>query len=140
MTAFRASEVPWASHGDALSLVRRAVFVEEQAIDPDEEWDGEDPHCRHFLAEDVQGRPIGTARLMPSGQIGRMAVLARWRGHGVGARLLALAVGAGGDMGVQPIFLHAQADAVGFYEGAGFQAFGDRFFEAGIEHQAMALP
>ena len=139
MTAYRASEVSWERQGNALSEVRRTVFVEEQEIDPEEEWDGEDPRCRHFLAVDEGGRPIGTARLMPSGQIGRMAVLEPWRGRGVGARLLALAVSAARDTGLS-VFLHAQADAVGFYERAGFRVRGDPFSEAGIEHRMMTLP
>jgi len=136
---FTAKEVSWSAEGDALSSVRHAVFVEEQEIDPDEEWDGEDPGSRHFLARDEGGRPIGTARLMPSGQIGRMAVLAEWRGHGVGARLLALAVEAARQGAMERIFLHAQAQVVEFYERAGFEAFGEPFFEAGIEHRMMAL-
>lgn len=139
MTNYQASEVSWESYRDALSHVRRTVFVEEQEIDPDEEWDGEDPHCRHFLAIDDGGRPIGTARLMPSGQIGRMAVLEPWRGRGVGARLLALAVDAALEAGLT-VFLHAQAEAVGFYERAGFRLHGEPFSEAGIEHRMMGLP
>ena len=77
---------------------------------------------------------------MPSGQIGRMAVRAEWRGRGVGARLLALAVHAAQDAGLHRIFLHAQAEAIGFYERAGFQASGEPFWEAGIEHRTMTLP
>ncbi len=136
----RVFEVPWATCANALASVRRAVFVEEQGIAEDEEWDGEDPRCRHFLAESEDGTPIGTARLLPTGQIGRMAVLPAWRRHGVGARLLALAVEAARDAGVEHIFLHAQADAVAFYERAGFEAVGRPFLEAGILHREMTLP
>jgi len=94
MSGVRIREVDWASHEQALSSLRRTVFVEEQGVAEDEEWDGADSDCRHFLADDGAGRPIGTARLMPSGQVGRMAVLVQWRGQGVGARLLRLAVDA----------------------------------------------
>ena len=136
----RVREVAWNSHQQALSSLRRTVFVEEQGVAEAEEWDGADPDCRHFLAEDTDGCPIGTARLMPSGQIGRMAVLEAWRGRGIGARLLKLAVDAARDANYQTIFLHAQSHAVGFYERAGFQIIGAPFLEAGIEHREMTLP
>ena len=140
MSAIQAREVDWDSHEQALSSLRRTVFVEEQGVAEDEEWDGADPDCRHFLADDHDGRPIGTARLMPSGQIGRMAVLAEWRGQGIGARLLRLAVDAARASNYPSIFLHAQSHAVGFYERAGFKVTGKPFMEAGIEHREMTLP
>lgn len=140
MTSIRVREVAWDTHQQALSSLRRTVFVEEQGVAEDEEWDGADPECRHFLAEDTDGGAIGTARLMPSGQIGRMAVLQSWRGRGIGARLLKLAVDAARDANYPTIFLHAQSHAVGFYERAGFEAIGAPFFEAGIEHREMSLP
>ncbi len=121
-------------------MLRRTVFVEEQGVAEDEEWDGADAECRHFLAVDGDGRPIGTARLMPSGQVGRMAVLADWRGRRVGARLLELAVDAARTAKCPSIFLHAQSHAVGFYERAGFKVTGKPFMEAGIEHVEMTLP
>ena len=139
MTDFSAREVTWASHGPSLTEIRRVVFVEEQDVPEHEEWDGEDPNCRHFLAEDGHGRPIGTARLMPSGQIGRMAVLIAWRGRGVGARLLKLAVSAAQSDYYDRVYLHAQTQAIGFYERAGFEATDPPFLEAGIEHRAMVL-
>ena len=140
MNAFHAREVSWDRHGHALTSVRRTVFVVEQGVDELEEWDGHDPASRHFLAEDAKGRPIGTARLMPSGQIGRMAVLREWRGRGIGAHLLELAVDAARRADYDVVFLHAQSHAVGFYERAGFELTGETFIEAGIEHRAMALP
>ena len=140
MSAFHAREVSWVQHGDALTSVRRTVFVVEQGVDESAEWDGLDPDCRHFLAEDGQGCPIGTARLMPRGQIGRMAVLKAWRGRGIGASLLELAVDAARRGNYEVVFLHAQSHAVGFYERAGFELTGEAFMEAGIEHRAMALP
>ena len=131
-------EVGWADAAEALSSVRIAVFVREQGIGREEELDGEDADCRHFLAEDEQGRPIGTARLLASGQIGRMAVLPAWRRHGVGAQLLAHAVAAAAEDD-RAVFLHAQADAVPFYERCGFKAVGEPFEDAGIPHRNMVL-
>ena len=139
MSAVRTREVDWDTYETALSSLRRTVFVEEQGVAEDEEWDGADPDCRHFLAEDADGRPIGTARLMPSGQIGRMAVLVEWRGQGIGARLLKLALDSARASDYPSIFLHAQSHAVGFYERAGFKVTGSAFMEAGIEHREMIL-
>ena len=129
-------EVPWATHADALMRVRRAVFIEEQGVSEREELDGEDASSQHFLATDGQGRPIGTARLMPSGQVGRMAVLPAWRRRQVGASLLGLAMEAAKRQGLA-VFLHAQVSAQGFYERNGFVASGEVFLEADIEHLRM---
>ena len=139
MKGVHTREVSWHSHQRALSSLRRTVFVEEQGVAEDQEWDGADPDCRHFLAEDADGRPVGTARLMPSGQIGRMAVLVDWRKRGIGARLLGLAVAAARAADYRVIFLHAQSHAVGFYERAGFRVTGPPFTEAGILHREMTL-
>ena len=129
-------EVPWATHADALMRVRRAVFIAEQGVSEREELDGEDASSQHFLATDGQGRPIGTARLMPSGQVGRMAVLPAWRRRQVGASLLGLAMEAAKRQGLA-VFLHAQVSAQGFYERNGFVASGEVFLEANIEHLRM---
>ena len=129
-------EVPWATHADALMRVRRAVFIEEQGVSEREEIDGEDASSQHFLATDGQGRPIGTARLMRSGQVGRMAVLPAWRRRQVGASLLGLAMEAAKRQGLA-VFLHAQVSAQGFYERNGFVASGEVFLEANIEHLRM---
>ena len=135
----RVYEVAWRTHGDALKALRRTVFVEEQGVPEAEEWDGQDEASRHFIAEDDTGTAVGTARLMPSGQIGRMAVLKPLRGKGIGARLLAAAVDAARQGGSERIFLHAQTQAAGFYERAGFRGAGETFMEAGIEHRPMEL-
>lgn len=135
----RVYEVAWPTHGPTLKAVRRAVFVDEQGVPEAEEWDGQDGASRHFIAEDASGTPVGTARLMPSGQIGRMAVLKHLRGKGIGARLLDAAVDAASEGGYERIFLHAQTHAAGFYERAGFRASGEPFMEAGIEHRHMEL-
>ena len=134
----RLSEVPWETHAPALMAVRRTVFIEEQGVPEAEELDGEDAAAKHFLAEDEHGKPIGTARLLASGQIGRMAVLPEWRGRDIGAGLLARAVEAARRDGLD-VFLHAQVHALGFYERNGFKASGDVFLEADIEHRRMTL-
>jgi predicted GNAT family N-acyltransferase len=95
--------------------------------------------CRHILASDSAGKAIGTGRIDAHGKIGRMAVLPTWRQHGVGRAILLKALELAREQGLKRVYLHAQVSALGFYARAGFTAIGDRFYEAGIEHQAMDL-
>src|SRR3990167_9431245 len=71
-----------------LSSIREPVFVVEQEVPLEEEWDELDPKCQHVIARDSEHKPIGTGRLTPEHKIGRMAVLREWRGKGVGEALL----------------------------------------------------
>jgi predicted GNAT family N-acyltransferase len=131
--------VDW-SHGAAgLAAVRHAVFVVEQGVPHDLEWDGLDPDCVHALALDPLGQPIGSGRLAPGGRIGRMAVLAAWRGRGVGMRLLDALIGEARRRGLASVHLHAQVHAMPFYARSGFVAHGPEFDEAGIPHREMQL-
>ncbi|RCK79380.1 MAG: GNAT family acetyltransferase YjcF [Candidatus Ozemobacter sibiricus] len=139
MDQCRIEEVRWATHAAALSAVRFAVFVEEQQVPRELELDGLDPTARHVLACDAAGRPIGTARLLPDGQIGRVAVLPAWRGQGLGRALMAAVLAIARAAGHVEVFLHAQEQVIPFYTRLGFQAEGDRFFEAGIPHRLMRL-
>ncbi len=129
----------WSRHREQLRAVRERVFIEEQKVPRELEWDGEDEVSRHFLALDDSGRAVGCARLLPSGQIGRMAVLPEHRGRGLGARLLRAAVEDAERQGMRKVFLHAQIHAAGFYLKAGFLPVGGEFMEAGIPHQSMEL-
>jgi len=122
-----------------LRAVREPVFVEEQKVPLDMEWDELDPKCRHVIARDDQHKPIGTGRLTPEHKIGRMAVLKEWRGRGVGAALLLALVEQARELGLPEVSLHAQVDAIPFYEKFGFERYGERFEEAGIQHQSMRL-
>jgi predicted GNAT family N-acyltransferase len=91
------------------------------------------------LALDTGGHPIGCGRLLPDGHVGRLAVLAPWRGRGVGAALLARLVALAGETGHTRVVLNAQTHALPFYARAGFTPYGPVFEEAGIPHQAMEL-
>ena len=122
-----------------LRSVREPVFVQEQNVPLELEWDELDPKCTHVIARDDAHRPIGTGRLTPEHKIGRMAVLKEWRGRGVGEALLRALLEQARDQGLPEVVLHAQVDAIGFYEKFGFQPEGARFVEAGIEHQTMRL-
>ena len=129
----------WPDDELAIRRIREAVFVREQSVPFELEWDGKDPECVQLLAYSPGGEAIGTARMSPSGHIGRMAVLADWRKNGVGSALLTKLLSIARDKGLAEVYLNAQTDAVPFYRHHDFQAEGDVFLEAGIPHQRMGL-
>jgi len=122
-----------------LRAVREPVFVIEQNVPIEEEWDAMDPVCHHVIARDINNAPIGTGRLTPEHKIGRMAVLKQWRGKEVGAALLQALIDKARELGLQEVSLNSQVSAIGFYEKFGFVSFGDEFEEAGIMHRKMKL-
>lgn len=136
---FRVRAADWTADGPDLCRLRESVFVVEQGVPLELEYDGLDPTCEHVLAMSPAGRVIGTGRLLPDGRIGRMAVAADWRGHGVGRALLRHLIRRARERGMDAVELHAQCTAVDFYRAAGFQAFGPVFDDAGIPHQRMRL-
>jgi predicted GNAT family N-acyltransferase len=117
--------------------LRDAVFVQEQGVARELEWDGEDARCIHVLARNDSGIPIGTGRMRSDGKIGRLAVLANWRRHGIGGELLELLVSKAYECKLRSVYLHAQSHAVSFYEKYGFRKEGAEFIEAGISHVKM---
>ncbi len=132
--------VTWQASKEPLHAIRSTVFIQEQGVPQDLEWDGEDARAIHALARDAQGLAIGTARLLLHGDlahIGRMAVLKPWRGRGVGSALLACLLAEAQRRGAISAFLNAQTDAVPFYTRAGFTREGAEFFDAGIPHYRM---
>jgi predicted GNAT family N-acyltransferase len=137
MPDFGIKPTDWTHEQVRLSRVRRAVFIDEQGVPEAMEWDADDAGAVHFIALDEAGQPIGCARLLPDGHIGRMAVLPAWRGRGVGSALLAAALSAAQARGHAMLRLSAQTHAAGFYARAGFVAVGEEYEEAGIPHVAM---
>ena len=129
----------WVRDGDALRLVRTLVFVEEQSVPSELEWDDDDTRAIHLLAEDDASQPIGTARLLDTGQIGRMAVLPEWRDRKVGSALLHDALDIARTSNYPVAFLNAQVSALPFYQRMGFEPVGEQFDEAGIPHRRMIL-
>lgn len=136
---FNVRDADYVSDINALRLIRDSVFVQEQKVPLELEWDAKDPECHHVLALDFEQNPIGTGRLTPEQTIGRMAVLPCWRGHGVGDALLQCLIAKAQALGWPSVSLHAQVSAIGFYLKHGFQAYGPEYQEAGIAHQSMAL-
>ena len=119
--------------------IRRIVFVEEQGVSREEEFDDLDATCVHFLAR-RDGEAVGTARLHPQSDVGkaqRVAVLARARRGGVGAELMLAIETEAHRLGLSQVVLHAQTSAIPFYESIGYRAEGEEFVEADIPHRFM---
>ena len=131
-------EADWARDKAALALIRRRVFIEEQQVPEELEWDGEDETARHWLAL-IDDAAVGTARLRVGGHIGRMAVLVEQRQRGIGSMLLRAAMTAARAQGLAEVHLHAQVHALEFYARHGFVAAGQEFMDAGIPHREMRL-
>ena len=134
---FSVRHAAWEKENAALRRIRTAVFVMEQRVPEDEEWDGLDVACLHALALDDAGTPIGTGRLAPDGKIGRIAVLKEWRGTGVGAAILESLMTAARTCGMHECHMHAQSHALAFYVRHGFESQGEEFLEAGMPHRRM---
>lgn len=138
-SGFSVEPIGFADGLDALRHVRDAVFVQEQGVPVEIERDALDPLCRHVIARDAQGHPIGTGRLTPDRRIGRMAVLNEWRNRGVGEGLLKALLAQARELHWPEVTLHAQVRAQAFYARQGFLPYGERFVEAGLDHQSMRL-
>ncbi|MFZ6044807.1 GNAT family N-acetyltransferase [Pseudomonas sp. CR3202] len=126
----------WQKDNADLRRIRETVFIAEQSVAPELEWDTEDADAVHFLAFE-RDYAIGTARLLPDGHIGRVSVLKDWRGLKVGDRLLQAAIAEAERRGLKRQMLSAQVHATAFYERHGFKVVSSEFLEAGIPHVDM---
>ena len=131
----------WRRLGVDAARIRAEVFVDEQNIPADMEWDAADATAVHAVAWNRLGQPLATGRLLKPqagvARIGRMAVLQPVRGCGVGQSVLHALLEAAAARGDRQVLLHAQRDAENFYRRQGFRARGDAFDEAGIPHIEM---
>lgn len=120
-------------------LIRELVFISEQNIPEQDEWDDQDAISQHFVVYD-QNQPIATARLLANNSVGRVAVLKAYRGQGIG-RLIMLEIIAYAQAQKRPsLQLSSQVHAVSFYEKLGFSIQGDEYDECGIPHIEMVMP
>jgi predicted GNAT family N-acyltransferase len=120
----------------AAEEIRLRVFVDEQGVPPELELDEHDAVADHFLAR-VDGRPVGTARMLRRdgcGVLGRLAVLPETRGTGLGAALVRAVEQRAREQGLRSVELHAQTAVRAFYERLGYEAYGEEDIEAGIPH------
>ncbi|WP_225798679.1 GNAT family N-acetyltransferase [Streptomyces sp. NK15101] len=135
---------------EACFAVRREVFVEEQGVPRELEYDAYDATAVHVLAVREDGLPLGTGRLLHGadavgktgadasvGSLGRLAVAKAARGLGVGAALVRAVEDVARERGLSAVDLHAQTHALGFYERLGYVAYGPEFPDAGMPHRAM---
>ena len=127
----------WQLLGLQARRIRNEVFIEEQRVPVELEWDDMDEKSLHALACDAGGDAVGTARLLPDGHIGRMAVRKNWRGQGIGRELLLAMMRAAQQRGDAQVLLNAQIQAVPFYAKFGFVPEGAEFMDAGIPHVCM---
>jgi YbgC/YbaW family acyl-CoA thioester hydrolase len=140
---------PWSELRELASTLRTQVFVDEQNVPAELEWDEEDAGALHAVVINRLGMPVATARLLKSesagglshigrrGRIGRMAVTRVLRGGGLGRQVLQALMQEARNRGDHEIELHAQCSAEGFYASAGFVSEGAVFEEAGIAHRIM---
>ena len=136
MNSIRVRKADWHKNNADIRRIREAVFVAEQSIPPELEWDAEDASAQHFLAYEGDF-PIGTVRLLPDGEIGRLSVLKDWRGLNVGDALLNAAIEQAEQRDLKQQKLSAQVYATAFYERFGFTVVSDEFLEAGLAHVDM---
>lgn len=135
---YRVYRAIWPEHEPAIRFIRHQVFVLEQRVPPELEWDGSDALCRHVLVENHAHRPLATGRLDPHGKIGRMAVLEEARRSGAGSLVLKALLEWALELSYESCTLHAQTHALPFYHRHGFEEEGFLFYEAGIPHLKMS--
>ena len=133
----------WTTLQGAASHVRTEVFVQEQGISREEEWDQMDAFSTHAVVTNFLDMPVATGRLLPAedgvSKIGRMAVIRPVRGANLGAQVLRALVDIARERGDARVVLHAQRSAEGFYQRMGFTVEGEPFDEVGIPHVIMGL-
>ena len=132
------SQVTWRESEAQLRKIRTPVFIEEQNVAPDFEWDEVDATAVHLLAT-LDGEAIACLRIIEYQKIGRMAVLKAWRGKGVGHAILVEAIKICKKHGSKYIKLSAQTHAKGFYQQAGFKVVSDEYCDVDIPHVDMQL-
>ena len=141
---FTVSLVCWHDGEPLLRAVREAVFMREQNVPAELEWDGLDESSRHVLAVSAKGDAIGCGRIVPPGgqdpaRIGRLAVLSEWRGKRVGTALLEALLDYAQSKHYPQVMVSAQVQALHFYRRFGFEASGEEYLDAGIPHISMYL-
>ncbi len=139
MTAMRIVTGDWDRLREDAQALRTEVFVIEQNVPIELEWDEDDSVSLHAVAYDAHGQPVGTGRLLPDGHIGRMAVVQSLRGRGIGRQVLLALIAEARDHGHQELLLHAQTHAIAFYQREGFVCEGEEFIEADMPHRRMRL-
>jgi predicted GNAT family N-acyltransferase len=133
----------WSLMQQAAQRVRTHVFIDEQGIAPEDEWDADDATALHAVLFDIHGTPLGNARLLQPtenvAKVGRMAVMREVRSQGFGARQIQELLLEARRRGNKEVRLNAQQSAEVFYAAQGFTVVGEPFDEVGIAHVEMRL-
>jgi predicted GNAT family N-acyltransferase len=133
--------VKWIDEYELLTMIREKVFIEEQEVTSQLEWDGMDKDAIHFLAfKDKKGVGCARAFVMQNRmQLGRMAVLREYRGEGIGSALIETAITLAKLNQLSGIYISAQCHAIDFYKKFGFEVTSDIYLDAEIPHRDMKL-
>ena len=136
---FTVSLVCWHDGEPLLKSIRETVFIREQGVPAELEWDGLDDGCRHALALSHNGDAIGCGRLLADGHIGRIAVLPEWRKQKVGTAIMEALLDYARAHDYRQVDVDAQTYAVPFYRRFDFVEEGEAFMDAGLPHIKMRL-
>lgn len=136
---FTVSLLCWHDGEPLLRSVREAVFIREQGVPAELEWDEFDLGCRHALALSLRGEAVGCGRILPNGHIGRIAVIQRWRKQKVGTTIMEALLDYARAHDYKQVDVDAQTQALPFYRGFGFVEQGEEFIDAGLPHIKMTL-
>jgi predicted GNAT family N-acyltransferase len=131
----------WDEAKSQVMPIRHEVFIKEQEVPEELEWDEFDQYALHAIVKKDQ-EVIGTARLIidkANARIGRMAIQKKYRQQGIGQKLLSILIQTAKEKGAQECILHAQTHAIAFYAKSDFEPNGPIFDEAGIPHVEMRL-
>lgn len=137
----KVENVKWKDDHAQLKNIREKVFIQEQKVTPELEWDGMDEKAIHFLVFKDE-KAIGCARaivIKSQMQLGRMAVLKEYRGQGAGSTLIEKAIVTAKLKQLSGIHISAQCNAINFYVKFGFEVMGDTYLDAEILHRDMTL-
>ncbi len=137
--SFTIRSASWRDDRAELEFVRRQVFIIEQRIPESEEWDDADENSSHVLVFSEKRDAVGTGRIEPTGKITRIAVIADYRGQGVGSAILTRLLDEARQRGFCQVYLHSQTHALGFYKKFGFVSDEEFFSEGGIPHVLARL-
>ncbi len=131
--------ISWHDGEPLLRAIREKVFMQEQGVPAELEWDGLDNVCHHALALTANGEAIGCGRITPDGHIGRVAVLPEWRGKRIATAIMEMLVDYARSQNYAKVELNAQVQAMPLYQKFGFEAKGKVFMDANIPHCKMTL-
>lgn len=137
MHAITIQILSWKEAEAKLKYIRTQVFMLEQGVSADQEWDGLDQDAIHLLLRNEKNQAIGCARILNHDHIGRMAVLKQWRHQGCGKALMKAAIAYCCEQQTKVIHLSAQVDAINFYQKLGFEICSNVYMDANIPHQDM---